>query len=83
MSVVSSPDGLTLASASWDQTVRLWEADKGQEVLALKGHTKEVTAVAFSPDGQHLASASWDQTVRLWEADPGQGAQTSGGTRNH
>src|SRR5262249_40460727 len=62
-----SPDGQRLASASSDQTVKLWETATGKELLTLKGHTSGVSSVAFSPDGQRLASTSWDQTVKLWE----------------
>ena len=60
-----SPDGQTLASASRDQTVKLWHKD-GKELQTLQGHRDSVTSVTFSPDGQLLASASWDQTVKLW-----------------
>jgi len=69
--VAFSPDGQTVASASADRTVRLWDATTGAERQKLVGHDDEVSAVAFSPDGQTVASASWDQTVRLWDATTG------------
>ena len=61
-----SPDGKRLASASYDQTVKVWDAATGQESLTLKGHTNYVWSVAFSPDGKRLASASEDNTVKVW-----------------
>ncbi|KAL4900389.1 hypothetical protein BDW74DRAFT_170798 [Aspergillus multicolor] len=69
--VAFSPDGQTVASASDDQTVRLWDTATGAEKQALKGHEDWVRAVAFSPDGQTVASASNDQTVRLWDTATG------------
>ena len=63
-------DGKTLASASWDHTVRLWDltaADPNTTVRTLAGHQDYVNHVAFAPDGKTLASASWDHTVRLWD----------------
>ena len=63
--VAFSPDGQTVASASRDKTVRLWDAKTGEERQKLIGHDASVTAVAFSPDGQTVASASHNKTVRL------------------
>ena len=69
-SVVFSPDGSKLASASYDNTVHLWDVETGTAIgSALEGHSSFVPSVVFSPDGSKLASASWDKTVRLWDVE--------------
>ncbi|HLA12065.1 MAG TPA: caspase family protein [Pyrinomonadaceae bacterium] len=70
-SVGFSPDGKTLASASYDLTINLWDVATGTEFRKLKGHSAPVTSIAFSPDGKILASGSRDYTVKLWDVATG------------
>ncbi|HEV7899624.1 MAG TPA: AAA family ATPase [Planosporangium sp.] len=74
-----SPDGRTLATASFDRTVRLWDVhDRSRPAplgRPLTGHTSWVSSAVFSPDGRTLATAGDDRTVRLWNvADPAHAA---------
>ena len=75
-SLTFSPDGQTLAGGSWDNTIRLWDANTGRRKRTLTGHTQEVTSIAFSPDGKTLASGSQDNTIRLWDATTGKPKRT-------
>jgi WD40 repeat protein len=59
-------------SGSDDQTIRIWDAETGEEQAALKGHDDWVSSVAFSPDGKRVVSGSRDQTIRIWDAETGE-----------
>jgi WD40 repeat protein len=82
--VCFSPDSKRVASASegydwrdgrivtrWGE-VKVWDAQTGNELFTLKGHTDEVFSVCFSPDGNRLASASMDRTVKVWDVHTAQ-----------
>jgi WD40 repeat protein/tetratricopeptide (TPR) repeat protein len=69
--VAFSPDGKTLAVASFSGSLHLWDVAGGKLRETLKGHSSAAQAVAFSPDGRTLASGSIDQTVRLWNVETG------------
>ncbi|MBC7819267.1 MAG: hypothetical protein IAG10_20465, partial [Planctomycetaceae bacterium] len=71
-----SPDGQRLVSGGYDQTLKIWDANTGDELLTLKGHTKVIHSVAFSPDGQRVASTGYDQTIKVWDAETGQESLT-------
>jgi WD40 repeat protein len=69
-------------SGSGDKTVRLWDAVTGTLLQTLKGHSSEVTSVAFSPDSKRVVSGSVDRTVRIWDTVTGVLLQTLEGHWN-
>ncbi len=67
-----SPDGRMLASISEDQTVLIWDINRGKLLRTLKGH-KNPVCVAWSPDNQILASGGGykDSTIHSWNPKTG------------
>ncbi|KAG0077907.1 hypothetical protein BGZ90_006307 [Linnemannia elongata] len=71
-SMMFSPCGKRIVSASHDMTVRLWDARTGESLFVLVGHASCVICVKFSPDGRELVSVSLDGTIRFWDAETGE-----------
>jgi WD40 repeat protein len=75
-SMALSPDDKILATGSYDQKIKLWDAETGKELKTLSGHNGCVFGLAFRPDGKILASASADRTVKLWDVASGERRDT-------
>ena len=58
MSVALTADGLKGLSGSEDNTVRLWDLERGECVKVLEGHTDIVRSVALTADGTKGLSGS-------------------------
>ncbi len=71
-----SPDGKQIATASYDNTVRIWDATTGDAKRTLAQHIGPATAVGWSPDGKQIASGSHDKTVIVWDAVAGTALKT-------
>jgi WD40 repeat protein len=65
-SVAWSPDGTKIATASDDNTARVWSSSSGSTLLTLTGHSDSVQSIAWSPDGTKIATSSDDRTARVW-----------------
>ncbi|PSB54611.1 serine/threonine protein kinase, partial [filamentous cyanobacterium CCP1] len=77
--VTLSPDGETVASGSYDATIKLWDAETGELRRTLLGHSDAVRSLVMSPDGQTLASGSSDATIKLWDMETGELRRTLSG----
>ncbi|KAG1821954.1 WD40-repeat-containing domain protein [Suillus subaureus] len=66
-SVVWTPDGKQLVSASHDKTIKFWNSSDGIQIgQPCTGHTSSIKSLAISFDGSFIATASDQKTVQLW-----------------
>ncbi len=79
------PDGKYMISASGsiegieydgeiehsDDSIRVWNAETGEELMRIKGHESRINTASYSPDGGRIVSASADRTIRIWDANSG------------
>ncbi|MBF2065707.1 MAG: serine/threonine protein kinase [Calothrix sp. C42_A2020_038] len=78
--VTISPNGKFFASASSDNSIKLWNLDTGKNIRnfgrLFLGHTDSVWTLAISPNGEILASGGWDNTIKLWFLNTGKNIRT-------
>jgi WD40 repeat protein len=67
--VTYTSGGSTIATDSYDRTIRFWDAETRAELTELRGCFKPVARFAFSPDGRLLATSNLDETVIIWSVE--------------
>src|SRR5262249_15763693 len=64
-------DGKLLASASADNSIKVWDYDKGEQVRTMTGHGKQGTRLLFRGNTAEIVTCSGDQTVKFWNVGNG------------
>ena len=74
--VAITPESKTAVSASYDETLKVWNLTTGKCIKTLKGHTQGVYKASISPDGKTVISTSDDKTLKVWDLESGRVLQT-------
>ncbi|MFM6724088.1 MAG: WD40 repeat domain-containing protein [Dolichospermum sp.] len=61
--IAVTPDGKTVISGSWDNTIKIWDLETRKEKFTFKGHSGWVKAIAVTPDGKTVISSSGDSNI--------------------
>lgn len=69
--VALSANGRRMVSASWDETLKVWDLESGRELRTLAGHSSAVFGVAVTADGKRAVSAAGDKTLKVWDIETG------------
>lgn len=76
ISVTWSKDGEFLATASRDNTIKIWQVSSGRCIQTLVGHTSGVTSANWSPNGKQIVSGSRDKSIKIWDIESGRCLKT-------
>ena len=63
-----SRDSDYILSSSYDWTVKLWDANSGEELLSFRGVGNDLSCAEFSPDGKVIATDSGDGSLKIWSS---------------
>jgi WD40 repeat protein/serine/threonine protein kinase len=65
--VFFSPDSKWVTSALWDNTIRYWILETGEEAGNITAYTNFIGRLAVSPDSRYLAAQTLDRVVKVWD----------------
>lgn len=69
--VAIAPDGETVASGSYDGSIKIWHLPTGGLTRTLDAHSDAIASLAISSDGETLVSGSWDDCIKIWDLRSG------------
>jgi WD40 repeat protein len=69
--IALSNDGKLLATAGWDNTVKIWDIISGELLSTFFGHTGGILSIAFSPDGERLITGDINNIIKVWAVKSG------------
>ncbi len=75
-----SPDSKQLASAAGDRLIKIFDAQSGETIRRLAGHTGHVLGLSWKADGRMLISGGSDNVLKLWDVEKGLSLRTMKGT---
>ena len=60
-------DLILVSANTGESTIKIWDTNKGINLVCLEGHDSDVKSVKWSNDSQFFASCSLDKTIRFWD----------------
>lgn len=58
-------------TSSFDQSIKIWDLEKGKRIMNLNGHTAEVIKLDYNYMGDQVLSCSFDNTAKIWDLRTG------------
>jgi len=67
--IAVTPDGKKIISASFDNTIKIWDIQSRKEIYTFTAHDQSISDITVTLDGKKIISASRDKTVKVWDLE--------------
>ena len=74
-----SSDNNSIATASLDGTIKIWDIMTGLSIQTLKRHSIKINSIKYSIDGEHIVAGYSDGCVKIWNTKSGVCSRTLSG----
>ena len=83
MDVGWKQDGKVLASVGADDTIKVWDLEKGEQIRSFGNQKKQLTKLAFKSKSSEILVSSGDHNVRMWNIDNGSAGMSFNGATDY